>query len=392
MTVPSHDGRDRRRGPREDLREGRASPRRDRVLGPRGRGLRPARPERRRQVHHRADPRDADARRRGPATVAGHDVATEPARCGARSGTCRRRRVSTARRRAPRTSCSRGGCRACAAPDLERRADELLEIFGLGDKANALVKTYSGGMKRRLDVAMGLVHRPQVLFLDEPTTGLDPEARAAMWEELERLAAAERLTILLTTHYLEEADRLARHVAIVSRGKVVVEGSPEDAQARAARRRSHGRARRRRQRSRGGGRARLEGVHEVTPDGRRLHLRVDQGAQAVPVILAALDAAGAGVAAVTVSRPSLDDVYLHHTGRDFRAATTETASEGRLPDAVPLRPRAPQPLAAADLDRRDGRPTDVLAPPLQPALPSDHGAARVSARPRISTTSPPASR
>ena len=83
-------------------------------------------------------------------------------------------------------------------------------------------------MKRRLDVAMGLVHSPQVLFLDEPTTGLDPEARAAMWEELERLAAAERLTILLTTHYLEEADRLARRVAIVSRGKVVVEGSPEE--------------------------------------------------------------------------------------------------------------------------------------------------------------------
>ena len=112
--------------------------------------------------------------------------------------------------------------------DLERRADELLEVFGLGDKANALVKTYSGGMKRRLDVATGLVHRPHVLFLDEPTTGLDPEARAAMWEELERLAAAERLTILLTTHYLEEADRLARRVAIVSRGQIVVEGSPEE--------------------------------------------------------------------------------------------------------------------------------------------------------------------
>jgi ABC-2 type transport system ATP-binding protein len=166
------------------------------------------------------------------------------------------------------------------------------------------------------------VHRPQVLFLDEPTTGLDPEARAAMWEELERLAAAERLTILLTTHYLEEADRLAGRVAIVSRGQIVVEGTPEELKrelrgdavtveldgadsAHAADVADVARA--------------LHGVHEVTADGRRLHLRVDHGAQAVPVILGALDAAGAGVHAVTVSRPSLDDVYLHHTGRDFRA-------------------------------------------------------------------------
>jgi ABC-2 type transport system ATP-binding protein len=203
--------------------------------------------------------------------------------------------------------------------DLEGRTSELLEVFGLADKANALVKTYSGGMKRRLDVAMGLVHRPHVLFLDEPTTGLDPEARAAMWEELERLAAGEHLTILLTTHYLEEADRLAQRVAIVSRGQVVVEGTPE-----ALKRELRGDAvtveldgadtAHAAEVARG-----LDGVHDVTPDGRRLHLRVDHGAQAVPVILGGLDAAGAGVQAVTVSRPSLDDVYLHHTGRDFRA-------------------------------------------------------------------------
>jgi ABC-2 type transport system ATP-binding protein len=204
--------------------------------------------------------------------------------------------------------------------DLEARAVELLATFGLTDKAQALVKTYSGGMKRRLDVAMGLVHRPQVLFLDEPTTGLDPEARAAMWEELERLAAAEKLTILLTTHYLEEADRLARRVAIVSRGRVVVEGTPDELK-RALRGDAvtvelpDGESATRAVALAEG----LDGVFEVTPDARRLHLRVDQGAQAVPVILGALDAAGIGVHAVTVSRPSLDDVYLHHTGRDFRA-------------------------------------------------------------------------
>jgi len=255
----------------------------------------------------------------GRATVAGHDVRSE-------AGAVRRAigyvpqasgvdREATGRE----NLLLQGRLQGMRGRDLEGRAADLLETFGLSDRANALVRTYSGGMKRRLDVAMGLVHRPGVLFLDEPTTGLDPEARAAMWEELESLATAERLTILLTTHYLEEADRLAHRVAIVSRGKVVVAGAPE-----ALKQELRGDAV---TVEIGGGEtgpaaevARgIEGVHEVTTDGRRLHLRVAHGAQAVPVILAALDASGAGVDAVTVSRPSLDDVYLHHTGRDFRA-------------------------------------------------------------------------
>src|SRR5207253_4029758 len=110
--------------------------------------------------------------------------------------------------------------------ELRRRVDELLDLVGIADAADRVVRGYSGGMKRRLDIAIGLVHRPSVLFLDEPTTGLDPEARAAMWVEVERLAEEASLTILLTTHYLEEADQLAERVAIVSRGKVVAEGTP----------------------------------------------------------------------------------------------------------------------------------------------------------------------
>jgi ABC-2 type transport system ATP-binding protein len=113
-------------------------------------------------------------------------------------------------------------------PELKRRVDELLELVGLADAADRIVRGYSGGMKRRLDIALGLVHRPSVLFLDEPTTGLDPEARVAMWEEVQRLAAQESLTILLTTHYLEEADQLADRLAIVSRGRIIVEGTPEE--------------------------------------------------------------------------------------------------------------------------------------------------------------------
>ena len=115
--------------------------------------------------------------------------------------------------------------------DVKARAAEMLERFGLADAADRQVKTYSGGMERRLDVALGLIHRPQVLFLDEPTTGLDPEARAELWAEIERLAREERMTILLTTHYLEEADRLASQLAIVDRGRIVARGTPDELKA-----------------------------------------------------------------------------------------------------------------------------------------------------------------
>ena len=107
------------------------------------------------------------------------------------------------------------------------RADELLDRFQLTEAAGRFVRTYSGGMQRRLDVALGLVHQPRVLFLDEPTTGLDPESRAAMWDEITTLATADQVTVLLTTHYLDEADRLAGRVAIVDRGRVVAEGDPQ---------------------------------------------------------------------------------------------------------------------------------------------------------------------
>ncbi|HEX4258504.1 MAG TPA: ATP-binding cassette domain-containing protein, partial [Streptosporangiaceae bacterium] len=115
-----------------------------------------------------------------------------------------------------------------SGPAVKARADELLAHFDLTDAANRLVKTYSGGMQRRLDVALGLVHRPEILFLDEPTTGLDPEARTAMWQEINRLAGDDGMTVLLTTHYMEEADRLADRLAIIDHGTVVAEGSPDE--------------------------------------------------------------------------------------------------------------------------------------------------------------------
>ncbi len=204
-------------------------------------------------------------------------------------------------------------------PALRRRVEELLERLDLSDAADRLVKTYSGGMKRRLDICLGLVHGPQVVYLDEPTTGLDPEARASMWAELERLVRAEQLTVLLTTHYLEEADRLTDRLAILSRGVVVVDGTP-DALKSSLRgdtvtvELGDGNA----------GEATaivaaLGAVEEAQAHERVLRARVAHGGKAVPEILSALEARGIAVAAVTVARPSLDDVYMRFTGRDFHA-------------------------------------------------------------------------
>jgi ABC-2 type transport system ATP-binding protein len=201
--------------------------------------------------------------------------------------------------------------------ELRARVDELLRLVGIADAADRIVKTYSGGMRRRLDIALGLVHRPRVLFLDEPTTGLDPEARVAMWHEVSRLAEAESLTILLTTHYLEEADQLADRLAIVSQGKIVVEGTPVELKARLQGDAVHvelenGHVER--------AQAVLAGVGarpEQVLNGNTVVARADDGGRAVPAILSALENEGIGVASVSVSRPSLDDVYLHFTGRDF---------------------------------------------------------------------------
>jgi ABC-2 type transport system ATP-binding protein len=210
-----------------------------------------------------------------------------------------------------------GRVQGMSGRELRARTTELLELVGIADAADRIVKNYSGGMRRRLDIALGLVHRPRVLFLDEPTTGLDPEARVAMWEEVSRLAQAESLTILLTTHYLEEADQLADRLAIVSRGKIVVEGTPGELKAGLRGDAVHveleNGALDEAQRVLTGVGARPEQVL----DGRTIVSRVENGGRALPGIISALEGAGIAVASVSLSRPSLDDVYLHFTGRDF---------------------------------------------------------------------------
>jgi ABC-2 type transport system ATP-binding protein len=257
----------------------------------------------------------------GEAMVAGYDVLREPARVRRSIGVVAQRSGVDRDLTGRENLKLQGHLHGLRGRKLDARADELLERFGLAEAARRVARTYSGGMERRLDIAIGLVHRPRVLFLDEPTTGLDPEVRTAVWQEIRRLQADEGLTILLTTHYMEEADQLASSLAIVDRGRVVASGSPAELKATL-----HGDAvhvELEGANVNGNVHAALEGLRglrEVVVEGRSLHARVEDGARAVPAVLAALDAHSVPVASVTVARPSLDDVYLRYAGRSFAEA------------------------------------------------------------------------
>jgi ABC-2 type transport system ATP-binding protein len=258
----------------------------------------------------------------GTATVAGHDVLRRPDRVRRVIGVVSQRSGADPVANGRDNLLLQGRLYGMRGSSLRRRVSELLDRFDLTGAATRPVRTYSGGMRRRLDVALGLVHQPTVLFLDEPTTGLDPESRAAMWAEIGRLAAADSLAILLTTHYLDEADRLAGRVAIVDRGRVVAEGTPDELkgslQGDAVHLEFPEPPDESRVRATLGSLAGLvSGLRDVLVDGARLSARAGDGAAAVPVLLAALEEAGLPASTVTVARPSLDDVYLRHAGRRF---------------------------------------------------------------------------
>jgi len=209
---------------------------------------------------------------------------------------------------------------------IRPRADELLAQFDLSDAAHRPVKTYSGGMRRRLDLAAALVHRPPVLFLDEPTTGLDPRSRLDLWGVIEALVA-DGTTVLLTTQYLEEADRLADNIAVIDHGLVIAEGTASklksdfgstivevtfaDAATAARARDLMGPV----------------GPAEVLVDGVTVSVKLDEGAKAVLVVVRTIDAAGLEPTALVVREPTLDDVFLSLTGRPAEEATEPDADE-----------------------------------------------------------------
>jgi ABC-2 type transport system ATP-binding protein len=210
---------------------------------------------------------------------------------------------------------------------VRRRADELAVILDLADFADRKVITYSGGQRRRLDVALGVIHQPDVLFLDEPTAGLDPQNRANLWEHI-RALRERGTTVFLTTHYLEEADALCDRLMIMDHGTIVAEGTPRELKRQVA------------------GDSVLIGlkdeqlaeqaelilqsepyVRETSVDGGRLRLYVEDGGAAVPLILRLLDRQGLALRSIGLSEPTLDDVFLRQTGRSLRDATANDTME-----------------------------------------------------------------
>jgi ABC-2 type transport system ATP-binding protein len=255
----------------------------------------------------------------GRATVAGYDIRDQPVEVrrhighigqgtGSYQGVLVREEVYT---QARFYDLDRATARA--------RTTELLDQLELTEQANRDVARLSGGQRRRLDIAMGLVHRPDVLFLDEPSAGLDPHSRANLWEHISRVRGEHCTTIFLTTHYLDEADSVAERVIVIDHGQIIADGTPDELKAtvsgdlltvelaegedapRAAE-----------------VAATIPGAQDVATDGGMVNLRVERGNAVMPELVRAMDTANVGLHSTQVRRPTLDDVFLSMTGRSLR--------------------------------------------------------------------------
>jgi ABC-2 type transport system ATP-binding protein len=261
----------------------------------------------------------------GRATVGGYDIVREGSHVRASIGAALQEAALDAILTAREHLMLQATLQGMPKSQRAQRAQELLERVGLTEAADRRVGGYSGGMKRRLDLALALVHRPRILFLDEPTTGLDLQSRSALWEEVARLARDEGMTVFLTTQYLEEADALADRVGIIDHGKIVAEGTPEqlkgeigspsvevvpaDASAGDALAEQ------------------LARFGEVARDGASgVSVQLPDGALALAEIVRVLDQASIKVASLQLHQPSLDDVFIAKTGRKLEGAG-ESADE-----------------------------------------------------------------
>jgi ABC-2 type transport system ATP-binding protein len=205
--------------------------------------------------------------------------------------------------------------------ELKKRVNELLTLVGLQEVAEKRARNYSGGMKKRLDLATALIHKPKLLFLDEPTTGLDPQSRAAIWTYLEKLNKEEGITIFLTTQYLEEADKLCKRLSIIDFGKIVANGIPSELKHEVGadsikislenceKDKAHAKELLQS----------MTGVTEIVDSDECLNVYAKNAGQLVADIVRALDGSDIRLSSVTFSSPSLDDVFLKHTGRRIRA-------------------------------------------------------------------------
>lgn len=198
----------------------------------------------------------------------------------------------------------------------KKRIDEVIKLVALGKHINQMVKTFSGGMKRRLEIARGLVHHPKILFLDEPTLGLDPQTRISIWEYIKKLNKREKITIILTTHYMDEADDVCNQIAIIDSGKIIAKDTPENLKnalggdvisikcsaAESCKEEM----------------SKLKWVKSAVVHDGCIDIRVEKGEEKIPKILLMMEKKGVAVESVSLRKPSLDDVFLHYTGKTIR--------------------------------------------------------------------------
>jgi len=270
----------------------------------------------------------------GTARVAGHDIVREGPAVRAAIGAALQEAALDPYLTGREHMRLQAGLHGLPREERERRGNELLERVGLAQAADRKVGGYSGGMKRRLDVGLALVHRPRIIFLDEPTTGLDIQSRTALWEEVGRLSREDGVTVFLTTQYLEEADALADRVGIIDHGRLVAEGTPADLKAEI-------------------GRSAIEVVPAEAGDCDRLSAVLGRFGESVGApsgsvavrfgngddladVIRALDAEGVRIAKLTVHEPTLDDVFLAKTGYSLEGAGEDTGEQSAVAPSAEL--------------------------------------------------------
>ena len=272
----------------------------------------------------------------GTAVVAGHDVAGNPAAVRRRIGYIGQGNSAGHSQRVGDELRSQGRAYGLGRAAAATRADELLDMFELGAFANRTIETLSGGQRRRVDVALGLVHRPGLLFLDEPSTGLDPQNRANLWSHVLRLRERFGTTMVLTTHYLDEADTMAGRVLIIDHGRIIAAGTPDRLKSdlagdlltvTLADGSDAGRVAAIAERV-------AVGAPAATVDGATVRLRAADGDALLPALLRHVDRDGIAVARAHVRRPTLDDVFLHLTGRSLREDTATAAGAPAAADTA----------------------------------------------------------
>jgi ABC-2 type transport system ATP-binding protein len=263
----------------------------------------------------------------GEATVAGCDLRKDPIGVRRRIGYVAQGGGTTPELKVIEEMVLQARFYGLSKTDALRRSAELVARLDIDDLDQRLIKTLSGGQRRRLDIALGLLHDPRLVFLDEPSTGLDPQSRANLWDHIRSLRDNHDATVFLTTHYLDEADALCDRILVIDHGRIVAEGSPSELKAQVSGDRLEVGVPPEHVDQAASLAGLIEGAHEVSTVDSMVRFRVPRGDVAMPELLRALDSAGIPMTSVQVYRPSLDDVFLTLTGRTLRDAETEPAPD-----------------------------------------------------------------